>query len=975
MGPSIRAKRLVFHICFTTLITFLLIAQSAYAGQPSGGSFRLSASPIVLRAAPGRQALGHVASVISGGFNSSISLSASGQPAGTSITFNPNPIAAPGSGTSAIVVLVGSSATPGTYPITITGNGGGVQQTAVFMLVIPSTTNFTISASPSSLTVPQGSPGTSTITSTINGGFNSAIVLVASGQPSGTTVNFSPDPIPAPGSGNTTMTMTVGASTPAGTYPITVTANGGGVQQQLTVTLTVTTATPNFSISASPTSLTIPEGQQANSAVTTAISGGFNSSISLSASGQPSGATVSFNPNPIPAPGSGTSTMTIAVGTSTPTGTYPITITGNGGGVRQTTTVNLTVTQQQQQQQNFSMLASPIAVTLQEGNQGSSTLTSTVSGGFNSSIALSAASLPTGVTVTFNPSTIPAPGSGSSTMTINVASGTLSGSYPIVVTGTGGGVQRTSTMAVTVTTSDTAGAPFPTPPQAYVDTTWNPPTTGTTWNVGCTGNPANDGITLQNNINSAHPGDTIIVQAGCTYAGNINLPPKNPVGGQWIYIQSSGLASLPPPGTRVSPAYQQYMATVTTTNTTPAILAECSGGGYCTGGNNEYGANHFRLVGLNLTSTSTYGCEPGNNPPIACWSYYIFAAQSPDDGSTSYLADSITLDRCYIHGLTNGASSQDVSHGIGANATNFAVIDSYISDIHITGTEAQGILAYYTPGPIKIVDDYISSSTQEIMLGGAGGVNNPYVASDVEIRNNTLYKPTTWDSCGTGGTLPPGAILPNGSTCPSGNGAPENQWIEKNNLEIKSAQRVAITGNTLQNTWVSGQTGSSVLFTVRTSQSGNNAVVDDILFQGNTVEDVDSGMDTLEQDDLCALTQGCTNPGETRRNWVNDNLFLISTNRGYLPAHRLVPRRRQLVALLPRSDRLHLPAQHGADERPVGDLGFAVFQGAGWIGMSSGQLADAQRLDPGYLAQPPAYRRLRLPGDNWPKLLHGRSVE
>ena len=86
----------------------------------------------------------------------------------------------------------------------------------------------------------QGNQGTSTITTTISNGFNSAITLSASGMPSGTTVSFNPNPIPSPGSGNSTMTITVGSSTPTGTYPITVTGNGGGIQQNITVTLTVT---------------------------------------------------------------------------------------------------------------------------------------------------------------------------------------------------------------------------------------------------------------------------------------------------------------------------------------------------------------------------------------------------------------------------------------------------------------------------------------------------------------------------------------------------------------------------------------------------------------------------------------------------------------------------------------------------------------------------------------------------------------
>jgi len=246
-----------------------------------------------------------------------------------------------------MTMTVGASTTPGTYPITVTGNGGGIQQNATVTLTVTAggQPNFTISAAPTSLSIQQGNQGTSTITTTISGGFNSAISLSASGVPSGTTVSFNSNPISAPGSGSSTMTITVGASTPTGTYPITVTGNGGGIQQNTTVTLTVTAA-PNFTISASPASLNVVQGNQGTSTITTSISGGFNSAITLSASGAPSGATVSFNPNPIPAPGSGSSTMTITVGASTAAGTYPITVTGNGGGIQQSTTVTLTVTAQ-----------------------------------------------------------------------------------------------------------------------------------------------------------------------------------------------------------------------------------------------------------------------------------------------------------------------------------------------------------------------------------------------------------------------------------------------------------------------------------------------------------------------------------------------------------------------------------------------------------------------------------------------------
>jgi len=103
-------------------------------------------------------------------------------------------------------------------------------------------------------------------------------------------------------------------------------------------------SSPDFTISASPGSVAVVQGGNGGSTITTAVSGGFNAAIGLSASGQPTGVTVTFNPTSIPAPGAGTSAMGIAVAASTATGTYPITVTGTGGSTTHTTTVTLTVT-------------------------------------------------------------------------------------------------------------------------------------------------------------------------------------------------------------------------------------------------------------------------------------------------------------------------------------------------------------------------------------------------------------------------------------------------------------------------------------------------------------------------------------------------------------------------------------------------------------------------------------------------------
>ncbi len=117
----------------------------------------------------------------------------------------------------------------------------GIEVHPVLNIVFnPSSADFSMSASPASLSLVQGTSGTSTISTTVSGGFNAAVSLSASGLPTGTTASFSPTSIAAPGSGSSTMTIIAGASTPVGTYSVTVTGTGGGTTHTTTVSLTVT---------------------------------------------------------------------------------------------------------------------------------------------------------------------------------------------------------------------------------------------------------------------------------------------------------------------------------------------------------------------------------------------------------------------------------------------------------------------------------------------------------------------------------------------------------------------------------------------------------------------------------------------------------------------------------------------------------------------------------------------------------------
>jgi hypothetical protein len=99
--------------------------------------------------------------------------------------------------------------------------------------------------------------------------------------------------------------------------------------------------TPDFSIAASQPSQTVAQGDAISYSVTITPSGGFNSGVSLSVDGLPSGASASFNPSSIT--GSGNSTLTMTTTPTTHAGIYLLTITGTSGSLNHTAQVTLVV--------------------------------------------------------------------------------------------------------------------------------------------------------------------------------------------------------------------------------------------------------------------------------------------------------------------------------------------------------------------------------------------------------------------------------------------------------------------------------------------------------------------------------------------------------------------------------------------------------------------------------------------------------
>jgi hypothetical protein len=100
--------------------------------------------------------------------------------------------------------------------------------------------------------------------------------------------------------------------------------------------------TNDFSMSASPSSVPVTQGTSGTSTISTAVVSGSAESVTLSASGLPSGVTAGFSANPVTAGGSSTLTLT-ASGSAALGGPVTVTITGTAASATHTTPVSLTV--------------------------------------------------------------------------------------------------------------------------------------------------------------------------------------------------------------------------------------------------------------------------------------------------------------------------------------------------------------------------------------------------------------------------------------------------------------------------------------------------------------------------------------------------------------------------------------------------------------------------------------------------------
>ncbi len=339
------------------------------------------------------------------------------------------------------------------------------------------------------------------------------------------------------------------------------------------------------------------------------------------------------------------------------------------------------------------------------------------------------------------------------------------------------------------------------------------------------------GGSVQSAINAAQYGDTIIVQAGAVYTGNIVLPLKSGTGE--IVIQSSRISELPE-GVRVDPSQSALFAKFQSVTPAEPVVRTAAG------------AHHYRFQGIEFSTA---------NASVIIYDIVRFGGDRSSQTTLSSVPHHLVIDRCYIHGFP----TQDSQRGVSMNSAESTVSNSYISEIHTVGIEAQAIGAWNGPGPLHIINNYLEGAGENIMIGGSDSASPDLMPANIRIIRNHMFKPLSWKV---------------GDPSYAG-----KHWTVKNILELKAARNVVIDGNVLENIWVDAQDGSAVLFTVRNQEcKAPWSTVENVTYTNNTLKNVEgTALNLLGMDNEVTAAFGKCNPASTSGRgtgaYISNNVF------------------------------------------------------------------------------------------------------
>ncbi|MBZ5523559.1 MAG: hypothetical protein LAP21_15100 [Acidobacteriia bacterium] len=406
-----------------------------------GPDFFLSSAPASQTVIQGNSVNYTISMTSTNAYAGTANLSVTGLPAGATATFTPASLTGAASSTLAVSTIATTPA--GTYTLTISGTDGTLTRTTPVTLVVTGPQNFSLSVTPGAQSAAPGQSAVYSVTVNPANGYTGTVNLSTSPLPAGTTATFAPASVPAGGS--STLTISVAAGAVSGVYPITITGSDTVSVPNLTNSTSVNLLISDFAVSATPASLTVPQNNSGNYAVSVAAISGYSGTVNLTLSGQPAGVTGVFTPASIT--GSGSSTLAVSVGSAVPAGSYPLIITGSDGVTTHTAAVTLVVVAA-----DFTLVATPASQTVAAGTNANYTLSVSPLNGFTDTVNFSASVTPAvagAPVVIFSPTSVVS--SGTATMTvISTAFTTPAGTYSITVTGTSTTQSHSASVTLTV---------------------------------------------------------------------------------------------------------------------------------------------------------------------------------------------------------------------------------------------------------------------------------------------------------------------------------------------------------------------------------------------------------------------------------------------------------------------------------------------------------------------------------------------
>jgi hypothetical protein len=330
------------------------------------------------------------------------------------------------------------------------------------------------------------------------------------------------------------------------------------------------------------------------------------------------------------------------------------------------------------------------------------------------------------------------------------------------------------------------------------------------------------GDSFQAALDSANCGDVVELEAGAVFTGTFVLRAKSCDSGHWIVIRSSAADDvLPAEGQRMTPCYAgvaslpgrpQYNC-VNPQNVMARVENNSTGDGPFIFRN---GANHYRLIGLEVTRTAGTNAAP--------------RLMMVEPGGA---ADHLVVDRCWFHGTLHDETQTGVSLN---GASDVAVVESYFSDFHCTQNgrctdshAVSGGVGSHQDGPFKISNNFLEASGEAVMFGGGAANLTP---ADIEIRRNHFFKPWQW--------------MPGNPDFVGGDKG--RAFVVKNHLELKNVARVLVEANLMENCWGGfTQSGYAILLTPKNQHTRHGNVcprcqVTDVTIRYTKISHLGSGI-------------------------------------------------------------------------------------------------------------------------------------